>query len=163
MSAPRLELKEVEFLSLGFTINGAINALEKCINGADLSKKDVKSLEEAASFLKDIASGANFITSGKVPAGFNASRSLAAFNYAMGPTEALKGLIKDDDVAKFFGNIARAVANARDGVFKPGDSPHIEEAISFLRPFYKWVVAELNSRQPVLGTSSLRKGMLAFS
>lgn len=163
MSAPHLELKEVEFLSLGFTTNGAINALEKFLKGVEFSDKDLKSLKDAAEFLADVESGANFISLGKVSGGFNASRSLEAFNYAMGPTDELKALLKDDNVAKFFEDIAHAVASARDRNAKEEDRPHIEEAISFLRPFYRWIISELDVRKPVLGAPRLRKGSVAFS
>lgn len=163
MSAPHLELKEVEFLSLGFMTNGAVNALEKILNGEDLSGKEIKSLRKAAAFLGDIASGAQFIASGKVPVGFNASRSLEALNYAMGPKESLKKLLKDDDVAKFFKDLALALENAHRGISKDEDRSHLNEAVSFFRAFYRWVIAELNARQPVLGAPRFKKDMLAFS
>src|SRR5687767_851755 len=105
MSAPHLELKEVEFLSLGFMTNNAIHALERVVMGSQVSESDTRALKKMSMFLDDISSGAEFITSGNVPAGFNASRSLQAFNYAMGPTETLKKLVKNEDVRTFFADI----------------------------------------------------------
>ncbi len=163
MSAPHLELKEAEYLSLGFMANSAGSTLKMLLAGEDLSDKELESLKKASIFLNDIASGADFIATGQLSATFNPSRSLEALNYAMGPTEALKKVMKDDNVAKFFSDVARAVTNLQERKSVDADKPHIEEAAAFFQVFYRWVIAELNARQPVLGSPKSRKGVFAYS
>ncbi|MBT3010967.1 MAG: hypothetical protein KME41_04505 [Candidatus Thiodiazotropha sp. (ex Lucina pensylvanica)] len=163
MSAPHLELKETEYLSLGFMANSAETTLKTLLAGKQPSDEEIKSLKKATSFLNDIASGADFITTGQLSANFNPSRSLEALNFAMGPIDALKKVMKDDDVATFFRGIAQAVNNIYDRKSIESDRIHIEEAEEFFSIFYQWVIAELNARQPSLGPPKPRSGNFYLS
>lgn len=163
MSAPNLELKQTDHLALGFMANGAGNALESYLGGAtELPEYEAESLRDAAVFLCDVASGADFLASGRTAKGFNASRSLEAFDYAMGPLEALRGMLEDNNVAGFFREMARVVNTAAGGTLQPNEEEKLQKAAAFFRALHGWVMTQINRERPILGSPSARKGIAAY-
>jgi hypothetical protein len=163
MSAPSPDLKRSEYIDFGFLSVKASEALKVVLAGKKITAEQTIILAEAADFLKDIATGAGFIATGAVPGGFSPSRSMDALDYAMGPVRALRKLIDNDDVAKFFKSLTEAVKHASGGnaVKSKTDRKFQKAAISFFEALYQSIVAELSVKYPVLGSRPPRYGIHA--
>lgn len=144
MSAPNIGLKRAEYFKYSILAIRTSSALNDVLQGKDLTEDERAVLTRAASFLKDISTGANFIAHGSFQEGFSPSRSVKALRQAMGPIMKLRVLIKDDDVASFFEQLTTAVSEVSKGHLANGASEQIQSAINFFEAFNESVGSELN-------------------
>jgi hypothetical protein len=162
MSAPNLKSKETEYLSLGFMANGAYTALDALLAGKPIVEYQSQSLKDAAAFMEEVSSAAEFITGGRLRRGVDASQAVGALRFALGPRESLRQMMADDNFAGFFSEITDAVEKASNGSNRAQDRRKLKRASEFFRAFHDWLVSERNVRRPVLGGRRTRGGSAAF-
>lgn len=143
MRAPNDLLQEAENLRLDYMAVKTIEVLNNYQTSHIVEPHDEKVLEDAQSFLTDIAYGAEFVQTNKVnnlcP---NPTRSLKYLSYALDPRQKLSELVKeDDDIAKFFLSLAESIPVGNSKV----DEQNINKSIRFFRTLSNSLVAIIRS------------------
>lgn len=152
MSAPNVGLKRSEYINFSLLAVRTSNALKAVLDGKQLPEDDRAVLSRAASFLEEVSTGADFVAHGRFQAGFSPTRSVTSLHQAMEPIKRLRRHMKDNDVASFFEQLAKAVSDASAGRASNGARNELNEAMEFFDAFYETLAAEINTKYPTVGT-----------
>ena len=159
MSFPKQVLREAEELSVSFLSAQTVSALKNALQKQALSGSERHTLDDAATFLEQIAAGAEIASASTVRAGSSPSRSIAAFDMALGPIGALKSLVREDQgLDLFFGGLANAVRTLGEtgAVGANAGEEQIQTARTFFEGLRGWLAAELSASRPKIGDRSFR-------
>lgn len=110
MSAPRSEMRDAEYLGLGFLAVTSSELLKRLVARAELTDDERHTLRRAAAFLKDVSSGAKLVASGT-----NASASesdLRKFSYAVEPLRSIQHHIAAVEIEGQVTGLAESIEDA---------------------------------------------------
>lgn len=156
MSAPSQEFRHSKFLDYAFLAARSEKAVSEMIGEVQLSEEDRMVLNQASDFLRNVATGAQALTSGNYHVR-NFSAAMEAIEVAMNPLEGLSGVLKDRDVAQALSETADVIsAKASESPMQPLNEHELEEAKlfkAFFDLFYRFILAKIDekSRVGVLG------------
>ncbi len=142
MSAPGFETRTADYIGQGFLAVKAKNAIGAFLDGKPLSQGDKEVLLKAERFLKEIASGASLVATGKAM-GFRPMESMLALDYAMDPIQRLRDLLENREVSEFFCEVAESVQLGAQG--DPGVLPAKEKMLRFAVSFFDTLYLSLSS------------------
>lgn len=151
MSAPNPLFRDADSVSCGFMTARASNLLQRVLEKKPISTDEVALLSNAERFLRDVADGAQFTTSGAFREGANPSRSLAALDVAFGPIKVIRTLVQEANFANLFEELASAVSKAKETHSAEGIEDSLSRARQFFEALAEWIANDLDSRKPVLG------------
>lgn len=152
MNTPNVLFRDADAISCGFMTARASNLLRRVLDKKPISTDEVVLLSSAERFLRDVADGAQFTTSGAFREGANPSRSLAALDVAFGPIKVVKALVEHEaNFASLFEDLASAVAKVKDTKSPEGIEDSLGRARLFFEALADWFANNLDSRNPVLG------------
>jgi hypothetical protein len=146
MSAPLNLLRNAEEIGVGFLSSKASSALEKVLTDEEITHEERSALKEAARFLRETSQGAS-IASGSIIQGVSPSRSIAAFDLALGPIDTLKVISQQDALGDFFLALADAVEGLVTTQTATQSKENLRKAKIFFEALCHWVLAEANSRR----------------
>lgn len=151
MSAPTFESMESEYINYGFLSVKAGNAIKAALEGQNLSEAEGQILKRAEEFLKDISSGAVLVKTGRYN-GVNPSEAMAALDFAMNPILHLQDVIKNEEVSKFFDEMADAIQIIAAQQALPDEKKGmLGNAQKFFDYLYSSLLDSLNSGRPSIG------------
>lgn len=107
MSDPSLQLRSAQTIRFGLLAARSSSAIDRAMARLELSTEDQAILAKAEEFLRQVADGAQFVSTG-VQAGGSALRTTEALGYALNPIESL-GFFQDREVPETFNSFARTV------------------------------------------------------
>lgn len=152
MNAPNPLFRDADSVSCGFMTARTSNLLKRVLDKKPISTDEVALLSSAERFLRDVADGAQFTTSGAFREGANPSRSLAALDVAFGPIKVIQTLVEHEaNFATLFEELASAVSKAKETQSSEGIEDSLGRARQFFEALAEWIANNLDSRHPVLG------------
>lgn len=156
MSYPKQVLRDAEELSVSFLSSKTSAVLDHALGNTALSAPERQTLGDAATFLDQIADGAQIATTATVREGVSPSRSIAALDMALGPMAALKNIVRQDEqLDAFFGSLATAVRTlGQTGAI--ADAEQIRTAKTFFEALRTWLADELSASRAKIGDRTAR-------
>lgn len=152
MSAPKQLLKNADEIRVGFLSARTSAVLANVLAQNNLAETDKPTLQEAEAFLTEIAEGANIATTSTFRQGVSPSRSIAAFDLALGPIQALKMLVgRDSKLDSFFESLSQAIHRLRETGDSTLDAKELEHAKGFFDALRSWVTSEVNTKRTPTG------------
>ncbi|WP_093289042.1 hypothetical protein [Pseudoxanthomonas sp. CF125] len=148
MSDPSLQLRSAESIKYGLLAARSSEAIARAEAHQELTSEDQTILEEAEEFLRQVADGAAFISTGAHPRGSVIS-STDAFGFALQPVESLD-LLKDRQAPDVFNELARAVHQISAGQASTLEEVDITNARAFFDRLYASALEllEINRLRP---------------
>jgi hypothetical protein len=151
MSAPRQLIQDAEAIRYGFLSARTSDALSSVLQKNSATQEELEILEKAARFLRDISDGATFTVNGAFRQGAEPARSMAALDVALGPIDALRTLVRANNLAEFFNNLAQAVTVVKETGHAHDVQKPAREAQEFFEHLNSWLSQELRARRPIIG------------
>ena len=153
MSGPLLDEKKAEYINFSFLAVLASRAITAILDATPPGPEELQALPKAERFLRDISSGAAFVTTGNHVQGFDAVRSVNALDFAMGPMETLEQLLVDKDIASYFGEVAAAVSRSEnlEHALTENERSLLEFASNFFSALYEsltWMLTYPGEKEP---------------
>jgi hypothetical protein len=153
MSFPNQVLRGTEELSVNFLSAQTYSALNHALQKQDLSAPERLTLENAATFLEQIADGAEFANRASTRFGSTPSRSIAALDMALGPLDALKEIVgENEELDSFFGGLAGAVRSLGASGHVSDNESQIQLAATFFELLRNWLASRISASRPRLGS-----------
>src|SRR6478735_8885316 len=137
MSDPNLQIRSAQTIKFGLLAARSSSAIDRAVAHQELSAEDQEILRRAEEFLRQVADGAAFVTSG-TQSGGSALGSTEALGYALKPIESLV-FFKDREVPETFKLFARTVHEIAAGKASELD----QSMVSGVRAFFERLYASL--------------------
>jgi len=157
MSAPNQELQKAKLLDYAFLAAKAERASAALIANTPLSPEDRSVLNEASNFLRQVATGAEALSTGNYQVG-NFTRAMEALEVAINPLEELSSALNDRDISAVLSEAADMMSSKINGTNgeRLADT-ELEDAQlfkSFFDLFYRFVLNKIDQTNSVaiLGT-----------
>lgn len=156
MSAPGQEFRHAKFLDYAFLAAKSEKAVSGMITDGQLSDEDRSVLNQASNFLRQVATGAQALTTGNYQVG-NFNAAVEALEVAMDPLQELSEALKDRDIAQVLSETAQVISTkAAESPLRPLNSDELEDAKlfkAFFDLFYRFILAKIDqmSQVSVLG------------
>jgi len=150
MSGANVVMREAEYLGCGFLAVQSQETIARRLGRKELTDEDKLILGRASEFLKNIADGADLVSTGRSGA-HNSRASMQALDFAMGPLESLQSLIGDGKIAEFFRGLATATEKASHDEI---DTEQLQCSKQFFEVLYHSTLETLNNDFPQLGERS---------
>lgn len=158
MSAPSLQYQNAKFMNYGFLAAKAEKAVHALCQKQPLTAEEVAVLKDGSEFLKQVATGAQALSSGNYQVQ-NLKSAMEAFEFVIDPLEQLGDALNQMD-------IAAALNDAADTVVKLGDQgtenisneqlQELELFRVFYESFYSFICSQLAqmNKESLLGNKS---------
>ncbi|MCA0392878.1 MAG: hypothetical protein LCH70_01945 [Proteobacteria bacterium] len=156
MSDPSLQLRSAESIKYGLLAARSSEAISRAEAQQALSREDQDILGEAEEFLKQVAEGAAFISTGTHSRG-SVINSTYVFGFALHPIESLD-LLKDRQAPEVFDGLAKAVHEIAAGQASTLNEADIVNARAFFDRLYASILELIESnrlRPTAVGRSAL--------
>jgi hypothetical protein len=155
MSAPTLGYQQAKYLDYGFLAAKAEKAAKALAEKRPLTEEDRAALEHGSEFLKQVAAGAQALTSGNYQVQ-NLKGAMEAFEVAVDPLEQLGDILAHGDIARALNGAAEAVSSKvmePQSMLSADQLSGIELYGNFFGSFYNFVRAHISqtNRTPLLG------------
>jgi len=144
-------IQDAEAIRYGFLSARTSDALSSVLEKDSATQEELEILAKAARFLRDISDGTTFTVSGAFRQGAVPARSMAALDVALGPIDALRSLVRENNLAVFFNNLAQAVTAVRETGHAREVQESAREAQEFFEHLNSWLSQELKARRPTIG------------
>lgn len=145
MSDPSLQLRNAESIKYGLLAARSSEAIGRAEAQQALTREDQDILGEAEEFLRQVADGAAFISTGAHSRGSVIS-STDAFGFALHPIESLD-LLKDRQAPEVFNELARAVHQISAGQAATLNMADVVNARAFFDRLYASVLELIESNR----------------
>ena len=145
MSTPGQEIRDAEYLGLGYLAITSAELLERVLSGQPMDLDDAHNLTRARQFLVDAASGAKLVASG-VPSNVSPVETVRKFSYAVEPFRQVQHGVPPPDVGPFLEKMASAIDAALHNDPQV-DRPQLEVAQSFFKFLHRMFLDVIESRR----------------
>jgi len=161
MSDQSMQLRSAQTIRFGLLAARSSSAIERAIAHLELSAEEQAILLSAEEFLRQVADGAAFVSTGAQTGG-GALRTTEALGYALNPIESL-GLFEDRGVPDTFNSFAAAVHEIAAGNVARVDPDMVSGIKVFFDRLYMSLrsLIEHNRLRPADGSRSAMLGHYA--
>ncbi|MCU7904762.1 MAG: hypothetical protein KZQ76_02710 [Candidatus Thiodiazotropha sp. (ex Epidulcina cf. delphinae)] len=163
MSTPGNEFRQAEYLGLGFLAVTSSEILNRLLTGQLIDEDEKYTLRRAASFLKDVSSGAQLVNSG-VSSNVSAVDTVRKLAYSVEPLKLMQDEIQSAEVEAVFKKMADAIEVALNSSAEVKASNDLIIAKDFFHQLHLFLVSLIEADQKRTGSdSSLDESLLAYA